>query len=64
MPDMPSTNRKDRRGGATQLTPRPGTNGRTNDRDNRRILRILVIAAVVLLVGWLIFNGFWWQRSP
>ncbi|RYF61776.1 MAG: hypothetical protein EOO27_00665 [Comamonadaceae bacterium] len=56
--------RQDRRGGTTQLSPRPGTNGRTDGRDDRRILRYLVAAAVVLLLGALVFNGFWWSDSP
>ena len=66
MPYVPShptrtaaPNGQDRRGGATQMTPEPGTNGRTNDRDNHRILRIALAVVLVAFLGVLAFNAFW-----
>ncbi|WP_225781305.1 hypothetical protein [Xenophilus sp. Marseille-Q4582] len=55
--------RPERRGGATQLTPEPGTNGRMNERDNRRILRIAVVLVIALLAGVLAFNAFYLPRG-
>lgn len=52
-----------RRGGATQLTPEPGTNGRTNDRDNHRALRIALALVIVVFLGVLAFNIFWLPGS-
>lgn len=52
----------DRRGGATQRTPEPGTNGKMNERDNRRIFVVLIVLLAAVVTGLLIFNGVWWSR--
>lgn len=59
MPEVHSMNRQDRRGGATQRTPVPGSNGRMNERDNQRILRIALAVVIVVLIGVLAVNAFW-----
>lgn len=67
MPHVPSSHppsshtstRPDRQGGATQRTPQPGSNGRMNERDNQRLLRIALVAVVLAFLGVLAFNAFW-----
>lgn len=48
-----------RPGGATQRTPVPGSNGRMNERDNQRILRIALVVIVLAFAGVLLLNAFW-----
>jgi len=70
MPSVPSSstpahasnrpsNPADRQGGATQRTPQPGSNGRMNERDNQRLLRIALAVVVLAFLGVLTFNAFW-----
>lgn len=57
------SNSPERQGGATQRTPQPGSNGRMNERDNQRILRIALVGVIVVLLGVVAFNAFWLPGS-